>query len=349
MLRAALVLSITLAATLAAGPAWAEDDDYVMGNYEGQFTEDGWNGRALRAQVAATSAIRWRAVFYVDDARVQITGKKRKFEGAPGEKERPRDKIVDFKGTVNLDPELTGPYVITGVLEKETFKGEFSGKEKGGAFELKRVFHKPPTLGMALPEGATMLFDGSSLDNLVALTHWRIQADKSVQIQGSDLHTKQEIGSALIHLEFRCPFMPNDNGQARGNSGVYVQGRYEVQVLDSFADLPADNLCGGIYKEAKPVVCASLPPLQWQTYDITFTAPDFDASGNKTKNARITVVHNGITIHDDVELSDRTPGGLGGGEAPTGALLFLLMIQRPPSPTLCPNPTHFRSTTAKHA
>ena len=92
-------------------------------------------------------------------------------------------------------------------------------------------------------------------------------------------------------------------------------------MLDSFADLPADNLCGGIYKKAVPLVCASAPPLQWQTYDITFTAPKYE-NGAKTANARITAMHNGILIHDDIELPEGTPGGVSNEEAPAGPLFF---------------------------
>jgi hypothetical protein len=92
--------------------------------------------------------------------------------------------------------------------------------------------------------------------------------------------------------------------------------------VDSFGIKPAHDLCGGIYEFAAPIADACAPPLQWQTYDITFTAPHFDAAGNKTTNARITVVHNGVLIHDDLELSARAPGGVGGEEKAMGRLLL---------------------------
>jgi len=116
--------------------------------------------------------------------------------------------------------------------------------------------------------------------------------------------------------------MPKEptGAQSRGNSGVYVQGRYEVQVLDSFAEPPADNYCGGIYKIAAPLVNACLPPGEWQTYDITFYAPRYDDSGKKIKNAQITVYHNGTLIHDKLELPHPTPGGVSETEAKTGPL-----------------------------
>ncbi len=199
------------------------------------------------------------------------------------------------------------------------------GKCPGIKFEMKRVFLTPPTLGAAAPAGAVVLFDGKNTDSWqrYPLT-WGVTEDGAMQVGGSSLMTKQEFGDAQYHVEFMNPFMPDEEqgGQGRGNSGVYLMGRYEVQVLDSFTDEPKDNLCGGIYKKAVPLTCASLPPLQWQTYDITFIAPKFDAAGKKVKNAEITVVHNGIVIHDHHELDGATPGGVSEEEAAKGTLLL---------------------------
>ena len=143
-----------------------------------------------------------------------------------------------------------------------------------------------------------------------------------MQVNGGDIITRQNFGSFRLHLEFQLPYIPKARGQGRANSGVYVQGRYEVQVLDSFGDDPADNLCGGIYKTATPQMSASLPPEEWQTYDITFTAPAFDEAGNKVQNARITVIHNGNVIHDNIELPACTPGGVSDQEAAEGVLML---------------------------
>jgi hypothetical protein len=115
--------------------------------------------------------------------------------------------------------------------------------------------------------------------------------------------------------------MPTARGQARGNSGVYAQGRYEVQVLDSFGLEGLDNECGGIYSIDQPSVNACFPPLSWQTYDIDFTAAQYDDAGTKTKNGRITVRHNGIVIHDRIELKHGTPGFHEEGPGPDSLFL----------------------------
>ncbi len=131
----------------------------------------------------------------------------------------------------------------------------------------------------------------------------------------------EKLGDHQLHIEFRTPFKPLARGQARGNSGVYVQSRYEVQVLDSFGLSGEDNECGGIYKIAKPRLNMCFPPLTWQTYDIDFVAAKYDQSGKKTSNAIITIKHNGVTIHDKLELKSGTPGRL--PEGPTPEPLYL--------------------------
>ncbi len=185
---------------------------------------------------------------------------------------------------------------------------------------LKKVERKSPTLGKAAPEGAVVLFDGSD-DSLKA--RWKEGAKKTEDgLLQEGVTSLDKFGSHQLHIEFRLPFMPEDQGQARGNSGCYVQGRYEVQMLDSFGLKGLDNECGGIYKAAPPSVNMCLPPLAWQTYDIDFTAAKFDADGKKSENARITVKHNGVVIHDNIELPSGTPGGVG-GESPEPGPLFL--------------------------
>jgi hypothetical protein len=150
---------------------------------------------------------------------------------------------------------------------------------------------------------------------------WRLLEDGAVEFlpKSGSMVSNYEFGDGSLHVEFRTPFMFEARGQNRGNSGVYMQGRYEIQVLDSYALAGRDNECGGIYQLGKPLVNMCLPPGRWQSYDVDFTAPRFDADGNKTANAVITVRHNGVIIHDSLELS-RATGGAMGKESAVGPL-----------------------------
>lgn len=179
---------------------------------------------------------------------------------------------------------------------------------------LRRVERKSKTLGKKPPNGAVVLFDGSSADNF--------KDGKTIMkdLLLADCESVRKFGDHSLHLEFRLPYEAFDRGQARGNSGVYIQGRYEVQVLDSFGLEGENNECGGIYGIAKPKVNACYPPLTWQTYDIDFTAARWE-NNKKVKNARVTIRHNGIVIHQDRELPKGTPGKY--EEAPGPGVLYL--------------------------
>lgn len=172
--------------------------------------------------------------------------------------------------------------------------------------QLKRVERSSETLGMEPPEGAIVLFDGTQ-ESLA--DHWRDGArmtDGGLLMQG--VTTTDLMGDFTLHLEFLLPYMPKARGQGRSNSGMYLQGRYEVQILDSFGLEGLDNECGGIYSISRPDVNMCLPPLVWQTYDVEFTAARFDSAGNKEENAHTVIRLNGVVIHDR-ELDHGTPGG----------------------------------------
>lgn len=188
-----------------------------------------------------------------------------------------------------------------GVLKDDLITISANGAEVG---KLERVRRKSSTLKMAPPAGAIVLFDGTSTDE------WNnAELDgKALAFKdgSSGASSKQKFGNHRLHIEFRTPFMPEARGQGRGNSGLYLQSRYEVQMLDSFGLKGEDHECGGIYSIAAPKVNMCFPPLVWQTYDVEFTAAKYDESGNVTKNPRITVRHNDVLIHDDVELPKST-------------------------------------------
>ena len=138
-----------------------------------------------------------------------------------------------------------------------------------------------------------------------------------------DIVSDETFGDAMIHLEWREPDMPEAHGQDKGNSGVYLHGCYELQVLDSFGiDVPDTDDCGAIYKMHAPAMNACKPAMEWQSYDILFRAPRFDEAGNKTEDARITVLQNGLPVQNNVVLPRVTPGGMRDYEAAEGPLLL---------------------------
>lgn len=290
---AAAALFAALACCL---PAAAEEDDGIFGNYIGTYA----SGGEAAAKIISHELDRFVGRMDTPKGDVKLEGRK-------------IDGVVTLKSVDGAAAKVAG-----------TIKdGVFSGTVDGAAFETKRTFIESPTLGMAPPEGAVVLFDGTHMDEWMRWPEkWPMTDDGGFQVSGSNLVTKRMFGDATYHIEFMTPFMPKERGQGRGNSGFYIQGRYEVQILDSFGEDPAWDYCGGFYKQSVPSTNASLPPLQWQTYDIDFTAPKFDANNVKTANARVTVRHNGVVIHDDLELIDRTPGGMGGGELPVERILL---------------------------
>ena len=185
--------------------------------------------------------------------------------------------------------------------------GDVAAHEVG---RLKRVIRQSPTLGKKPPAGAVVLFDGTK-DSLKNWEGGRMTED-GLLMEGTT--SKQTFGDHSIHFEFRLAYQPEDRGQGRSNSGIYLQGRYEVQILDSFGLEGKDNECGGLYSVKAPSLNMCYPPLSWQTYDIDFKAARFDDQGKLLANPRVTVRHNGVVVHNDVEL----PGERSTTAAPVG-------------------------------
>jgi hypothetical protein len=179
------------------------------------------------------------------------------------------------------------------------------------------------------PSGAVILFDGKSLaawtkkDGKSPIA-WTLVDGAMEGVKGhGDIITKEQFGGSFtLHVEFRVPYEPKNSGQGRGNSGVYVQGRYEVQVLDSYGLKSGKNDCAAIYDLVPPKVNACKAPTVWQSYDIEFTSPKF-VDGKKVEPAIISVVHNGVLVHDKVKIdSDNTRAGMGGDPSKPGPILL---------------------------
>jgi hypothetical protein len=205
-------------------------------------------------------------------------------------------------------------------IEGEITGGEIRVKHGEQSITAKRVERTVATLGTKPPAGAVVLYDQpGDIENWEKCKVEEVSDGKFLGVGG---RTKKKFQSFTLHLEFRLPYMPNSTGQQRGNSGVYLQDRYEVQVLDSFGLKGVDNECGGIYKESAPKVNMCLPPMVWQAYDIDFTAATFE-DGKKVKPATVTVKQNGVVIHDKLELKSNTPGGAITKEVPEPGSLFL--------------------------
>jgi len=183
------------------------------------------------------------------------------------------------------------------------------------------------TDGALAPPSAIVLFNGRDLSNWRTrdgqAAGWRVENEEMhVVPKTGDILTKQLLGDFFMHIEFRCPDMPEATGQAKGNSGVFLQGRYEIQVLDSYGwDTPGMGDCGAIYNQFAPLVNACRPPMEWQTYDVVFR--EARTEGDKVvEPVRLTVMHNGQIILNNVQLSGVCGAALNEDEGEPGPLLL---------------------------
>lgn len=161
------------------------------------------------------------------------------------------------------------------------------------------------------PSDAVVLFDGRDLSEWTGLNGaagWKIEGDAVIVVKGTgDISTKRSFGDVQLHVEWRTPDVVVGEGQERGNSGVYLMGRYELQVLDSYRnETYVNGQAGSIYKQYPPLVNASRPPGEWQSYDVIFHAPRFRPDGSLERPATFTVLQNGVLIQDHVEVKGST-------------------------------------------
>jgi len=152
------------------------------------------------------------------------------------------------------------------------------------------------------PADAKVLFDGKDLSAWKGGENWKIEDGAATSLKNG-ISTKESFGTCQLHLEFATPEEVKGTGQGRGNSGVYLMGRYEVQILDSYNNPTYfDGQCGSIYKQSPPMVNACRKPGEWQTLDILFEAPQFESDGKVAKPAIVTVLQNGVVVQNHFEL-----------------------------------------------
>jgi hypothetical protein len=277
-----------------AGPDYAD---------QGEYSND-WGG----AQVIALGNNSFRLVIYpggLPGAGWEPVAARQ--NGSPSAKtvaegKREGDKIVFVPAANGFKHSLAN-----GVLHTLTPNGD--------EYTMKKIQRASPTLGAKPPAGAIVLYDGSNAD---AWNNGHIDARK---LLAAGATTKEKFTNFTLHCEFFLPFKPLGRGQDRGNSGVYLQDRYEVQVLDSFGLNGENNECGAIYSQIAPKVNMCFPPLTWQTYDIDYEAAQFGPDGKKTRNAIVTAKQNGVIIHEHQEIKGPTGGGK--PETPSGGSIQL--------------------------
>lgn len=222
------------------------------------------------------------------------------------------------KEKVEVDP--LEPKDINATGQEIVVHGEYSGKEPTTPEETEFYKPVPPVVNpydpiKKAPSDAIVLFGGDNLDNWISsrdstAAKWIVNNDGSMTVNNKtgDIQTVQNFGSIQLHLEWKSPAEVQGKGQSRGNSGVFLNGLYEVQVLDNNDnDTYVNGQVGSIYKQHVPLAMASVPTGEWNTYDIIYHAPEFNDKGDKIKSGTITVLHNGVLVQDNVEIKGTTP------------------------------------------
>ena len=283
--------------------------------YQGGLPGDGWSRGGVRMQGTAR----------VDGDRIlfnftEISGTNPAGETPPFPESMRRELVGNIiierpqgGGQGGRAPQTAGQFFGA------NFAVRIENIENARAVYVKQ-FRQSPTLGAEPPEGAIVIFDGTNLDWFRQGAQMNEQQRGGNTLFGGAATRAFEKRPYRMHIEFMLPLMPQARGQQRGNSGVYIDERYELQVLDSFGQEAKDDYCGGFYQLATPLLNMTFPPLTWQTYCIYFTPARWDGDA-KIANARVTVYHNGVLIHDDIELARHTPGRRDEGPEPLGLFL----------------------------
>ncbi len=279
---------LSAVATLMTSGAWA---DPFMGEYTGTFYADSRTQMPATAVVVAESERDWRIMI----------------EAVSPERDRQGAHIEVYGNLQGQGVDIaypSGGYRWHGGITN----GHLSiQSEYGQHFELDKIVRKSPNEGLEPPAGAVVLlpYKKGVKPDLSAWTNqnWEPLDNGAARVRQGSNTTKEKFGDIKrLHVEFWLPLEPGNRGQGRANSGVFLNDTYEVQVLDSFGLVETSGDCGSLYSIKRPDVNASLPPETWQTYDIEFRAPRLNADGTVKEGPRITVIHNGVKIHDNVEI-----------------------------------------------
>jgi hypothetical protein len=282
------VILLSAVAALMASAAMA---DSFMGEYTGTFYADSRTQMPATAKVVAESPQDWRIAI----------------DGVSAEPDRQSAHIEVYGNLQGQGVDISYPsggYRWHGGVQG----GHLSvASEYGQHFELDKIVRKSPNEGLEPPAGAVVLlpYKKGVKPDMGAWTNqnWEPLDNGALRVRQGSSTTKERFGDIKqLHVEFWLPLEPGNRGQGRANSGVFLNDTYEVQVLDSFGLVETSGDCGSLYSVKRPDVNASLPPETWQTYDIEFRAPRLNADGSIKEGPRITVIHNGVKIHDNVEI-----------------------------------------------
>lgn len=224
--------------------------------------------------------------------------------------------LISCQEKIKVDSEPKIEVIEKSVIIHEEYSGtEPTEPEATEYYEPKVPVVKPGGEYGAPPSDAIILFDGSSLDDWISTNDstaakWHLNKDGSMTVndKSGDIQTKQNFGDMQLHIEWKSPLPVQREGQNRGNSGIFLNGLYEVQVLDQ-NDNPTyvNGQVGSIYKHGPPLAMASVSTGEWNTYDIIYHAPEFNDDGGKIKSGTVTVIHNGVVIQDHTEIKGTTP------------------------------------------
>lgn len=196
---------------------------------------------------------------------------------------------------------------VVGILIALSVPSSYAAEYLNGIRWTPPAIVTPGETNAQAPSDATILFDGTNLDGWKNGNNWTVKDGVAYSGRGK-ITTLESFGDCQLHIEWKAPEPVKGSGQGRGNSGVFLMDRYEIQVLDSFEnETYHDGQAGAIYKQTPPAVNAMRPPSKWNTYDIFWTAPRFDEQGNLVSPAYITAVHNGVLILNHFELKGDTP------------------------------------------